>query len=311
MSSFVVSTQQLGQFRKRLLRWYSQHRRNLPWRHTHDPYRILISEVMLQQTQVAKVIERYKRWLKHFPTVQHLAQARSSDVLREWSGLGYNRRALALHHTAKKIMDECQGQFPRDVMALQRFNGIGKYTAHAIASFAFRKRVPLVDTNIKRVLGRIFFGYKKLERLRDDETVFWELSNKVVASSASVYELNQGLMDVGAMICTAKQPKCQVCPMRTICKSYPAILTASPDRLRVKTKRIEPLFFGQPRRIWRGRILRYLHSNQSSTLTEIGRALQTDWTSSRLPWLKNVVQTLEKDRMVIVHGTTVALTDIL
>ncbi|MBI4407796.1 MAG: A/G-specific adenine glycosylase [Candidatus Kerfeldbacteria bacterium] len=298
-------------FRQKLLRWYRTHGRHLPWRQTHDPYRILIAEVMLQQTQVDRVVDRYHRWLKRFPTVQSLARASSAEVLKEWSGLGYNRRALAVQLIAKQVVSEHHGQFPQDVNVLMQFKGIGAYTAHAIAVFAYRQPVPLVDTNIKRVLGRIFLGYKQLERKRDEEDVFWELSRQVVARSKRSYDLNQGLMDFGALVCTAKQPRCPTCPMRTICKSYPAILTAHPERLRVKTKRSEPVFFGQPRRIWRGRILRYLHTSSSATLQTIGRAIQPDWKANRLPWLKSVVHTLEKDQMVVRRGATVHLTDIL
>ncbi|EKD78249.1 MAG: hypothetical protein ACD_41C00384G0004 [uncultured bacterium] len=298
-------------FRQKLLRWYRVHGRTLPWRHTHDPYKILLSEMMLQQTQVDRVIERYTCWLKRFPTVQSLGQASPADALRAWSGLGYNRRALALHQIAQHVVNEHHGRFSKDVNDLMKFKGIGEYTAHAIAVFAYRQPVPLVDTNIKRVLGRIFLGYKQLARQRDEEDVFWELSRQIIARSKRSYDLNQGLMDFGALVCTAKQPKCHTCPMQTICKSYPAILRANPERLRVKPKRHEPLYFGQPRRIWRGRILRYLHTISPATLPTIGRAIQPDWQAKRLPWLTSVVHTLEKDQMVVRRGVTVHLTDIL
>lgn len=267
--------------------------------------------MMLQQTQVDRVTERYRRWLKRFPTVQTLAKAPPAAVLQEWSGLGYNRRALALHNIAKKITHEYDGRFPKDVNELMQFKGIGKYTAHAIASFAYQQPVPVVDTNSKRVLGRIFLGFKQLEKKRDHPDIFWKLSQNIVGASRRAYDLNQGLMDFGALVCTAKRPKCQICPMRTLCKSYPAILTADPERLRVKTKRHEPLYYGQPRRIWRGRILQYLHTTPSAKLNTIGRAIQPDWEAKRLPWLKSVIKTLQQDKMVVRRGATVRITDIL
>ncbi len=304
-----MSTRALTSFRQRLLAWYRRAGRDLPWRHTHDPYHILVSEMMLQQTQVTTIMSRYQRWLKRFPTVQILAQATSADVLQEWSGLGYNRRPLALHNIAKLVVEEYHGKFPQDIKTLKQFKGIGDYTAHAMASFAFKQRVPLVDTNIKRVLGRIFFGYRKLETIRDDVGIFWELSLQLIAPAKSPYDVNQSLMDFGALVCTAKQPKCPTCPMRTMCKSYPDILTAHPDRLRVKAKRSEPLFFGQPRRIWRGQILSFLHTQQSNTATlnVIGKAIQPDWDNDRLDWLKAVIVTLVKDNMVEINGRTVLI----
>ncbi len=307
MQSFTVDSAQLAQFPRKLISWYQKSGRDLPWRNTHDPYRILISEVMLQQTQVITVIERYERWLKRFPTVQSLAAAPTAAVLQEWAGLGYNRRALALHQIAQRVLRDYAGQFPTDIAELQTFKGIGEYTAHAIASFAFKQRAPLVDTNIKRVLGRIFFGFKKLEQLRDEHGLFWTLSRMIIERAKSPYDFNQGMMDFGATICIAKRPKCAVCPMQTICKSYPSILKANPEQLRVKTKRTEPLYFGQPRRIWRGKILQYLQTHQVATLTQIGKAIQPDWKAERLPWLTAVIATMAKDGLVSYRQSKVTL----
>lgn len=299
MPSFVVSTDQLKTFSNRLLRWYRKSGRDLPWRHTHDPYRILISEIMLQQTQVTTVIERYQRWLKRFPTITSLAKAPTAEVLQEWAGLGYNRRALALQQIAQRVMTEYDGQFPTTIDELKSFKGIGDYTAHAIASFALQQRVPLVDTNIKRVLGRVFFGYQQLEKMRDAHGEFWALSKQITDRTTSPYNFNQGMMDFGALICIAKKPKCETCPMQSICKSYPDILAANPEQLRVKKKSNEPLYYGQPRRIWRGRILQYLNTqSKATTLQAIGRHIQTDWQDNRLEWLEAVVATMVKDGLV-------------
>lgn len=311
MKSFVVSTRAITSFRQRLLLWYRKHGRDLPWRKTHDPYAILISEVMLQQTQVDRVIERYQRWLKRFPTVQALAKAPASAVLREWSGLGYNRRALALQNIAKQVVAEHNCEFPKTVPELMQFKGIGRYTASAIAAFAYRQPVPIVDTNVKRVLGRIYFGYKELAKMIEDpkkyggnqDEVFWTLKTKIVPPNKTSYDFNQGIMDFGALVCTAKQPKCQVCPMQSICKSYPGILAATSDQLRVKRHRTEPQYFGHPRRIWRGKILQYLHTIKTKfvSLQKIGQHIQADWNDSRVDWLQSVLETMEKDKMIYIN----------
>lgn len=289
-----------------MLNWYKQHGRDLPWRSTHNPYHIMVSEIMLQQTQVDRVKEKYTQWLQLFPTVESLAAAPTAKVLQAWAGLGYNRRALALHTAAQQIVHEHGGIFPNTVEDLMQLKGIGRYTASAIMAFAFRKPVPIVDTNVKRVLGRIFFGYKQLAELIDTDEPFWILKEKIVPHSKRAYDFNQGIMDFGAMVCTAKQPACVTCPMNTSCASYPDILTADSELLRVKRKRLEPQYFGQPRRIWRGKILQYLNTtkNHSAKLSDVGKLIQTDWESSRLQWLKEVAQTMEKDKLITItkHG---------
>lgn len=299
MKSFTVSTRLMVSFRRRLFAWYRRHGRNLPWRKTRDPYAIMIAEIMLQQTQVDRVIQRYQQWLRQFPTVQTLARTSISVVLHAWSGLGYNRRALAVHQIAKTVTRDFAGQFPATPAALRQFKGIGQYTAHAISIFAFEKNVPLVDTNIKRVLGRIFFGHQQLARWRNTTEPFWELSRLITNHGGQAYTLNQAIMDFGATTCLAKMPRCVQCPMRAICKSYPDIVHASAETLRVKPKRTEPLYFGYPRRIWRGRILRHLHSQpRPMTTIQLGKALQTDWTNDRQPWLKAIVEQLAAEGLV-------------
>lgn len=309
MKSFVVSITQIKQFRKKLLNWYKQHGRDLPWRLTHDPYAIMLSEVMLQQTQVATALNRYVRWLEHFPTLKSLADAPTGEVLQEWSGLGYNRRALALQNAAKQIVYEQHGKFPDTLEELMRLKGIGKYTASAILCFAFKKPVPIVDTNVKRVLGRLFFGYKTLAKLIATDEPFWVLKQKVVPKNSTSYNFNQGTMDFGAIICQARKPKCEICPMQKICKSYPEILTAKKDVLRVKQQRTEPLYFGKPRRIWRGKILNYVqnHSEYPIPIRIIGQAIQMDWVVERLPWLKSVIKTMEKDGLVVINKGKIKL----
>ena len=182
-----------------LLDWFAETARDLPWRRTRDPYAILVSEVMLQQTQVARVLERYEPWLERWPTPAALAAAPAADVLRAWSGLGYNRRALNLQNAARRVVE--LGEFPRDIEGLERLPGIGPYTARAIACFAFGAQVTALDTNVRRVLER-------------------SLGTTDVAPPAGrAWDWNQALFDLGAQVCLARIPRCDRCPLAASCPS--------------------------------------------------------------------------------------------
>jgi len=285
-------------FQKRLLLWYAKSQRLLPWRQTHDPYAITVSELMLQQTQVDRVVPKFEAWMKTFPTIERLASAKRTEVIALWQGLGYNRRALYLQRIAQTVLTIHNGVFPNTITGLRSLPGIGPYTAGAVMSFAYRANEPLVDTNVQRVLGRIFFGYKQLQKTPTEK--LWALATQVLPKNNQAYFFNQGLMDFGAMICTARKPKCQECPMKSLCASYPAITHASPKELRLTKTPNETQYFGLPRRIWRGKILRYLHSidSKGATPLQIGKALQGDFSASRLPWLQSVLLTLSKDGFI-------------
>lgn len=214
--------------------WYRLNCRDLPWRHTHDPYKIWVSEVMLQQTQVERVKDYYARFLKRFPKVQDLARAKWEDVLESWRdpvppgtpqviaaqrrGLGYYRRARNMHKAAQTIVKDFGGKFPRTYEELKKLPGVGSYTAAAIASFAFGEKVPALDTNIFRVFGRVFG--KIWENLKPGEK--FEFAGKYMGSSRgeqglSSRDFNYGLMDLGALVCNAKQPKCEECCFQKTC----------------------------------------------------------------------------------------------
>jgi len=249
-------------FQNRILSWYVSHRRRLPWRAGNsrkgrDPYQVLVSEVMLQQTQVERVIPYYQRWIKRWPTVRHLARAHLASVIKAWAGLGYNRRAVYFHKAAITVVSELGGEFPRSEEELVKLPGVGRYTARAILAFAFGKDVGVLETNTKRVLLRIFFrtnSFGELKMLLGKEASahsLWSVSvsrmNSIPFSTATapkgykentfseknVLQLadavvpegkgdhwNQALMDFGAMVCTAKRPKCGECPLRKICRWY-------------------------------------------------------------------------------------------
>jgi A/G-specific adenine glycosylase len=205
-------------FRRRLLAWYRRHGRDLPWRETRDPYHILVSEVMLQQTQVDRVLPKYHEWLGRYPTLEALATAAEDDVVRAWYPLGYNIRPRRLHFIAREAVSRFDGRLPDDEATLLSFKGIGAYTAGAIRSFAFRERAAILDTNVARVLFRVFVG-KGDPKSHAMKQRLWAVSAALVPRDG--FDFNQALMDFGAMVCSARNPKCLVCPMAKGCRSFP------------------------------------------------------------------------------------------
>ena len=216
-SALSVETGPRQRFQHRLLKWYRQHGRDLPWRQTSDPYKILVSEVMLQQTQVERVIPKYHEFLERYPTLQDLADASADEVRATWYPLGYNIRPFRLHGIARETVARYGGALPKDPDALLSFKGIGRYTAGAIRSFAFNEDAPILDTNVMRVLHRVFIGAgdPKLKKSK-----LWALSETLIPRGKG-YDFNQALMDFGAIVCTARDPYCLLCPMKDCCKSYP------------------------------------------------------------------------------------------
>jgi A/G-specific adenine glycosylase len=192
--------------RRRVLSWYSRHGRDLPWRKSVDPYRILVSEVMLQQTQVSRVLAAYPRFLRRFPSLRTLARASLGDVIREWSGLGYNRRARDLHRAARLA----GRALPRSAAELGTLPGIGPYTASAVACFAHGQPIPFADTNIRRVLGRALVGRTATDREAID-------LDRALVPLRSAAKWHHALMDLGATICVARHPRCAACPLRARC----------------------------------------------------------------------------------------------
>ena len=215
-----------------LLRWYRRHRRDLPWRRTSDPYAIWVSEVMLQQTRVAAVLGYYQRFLERFPDVARLAAATDEEVLGAWSGLGYYRRARALHAGAQAVLERHGGRLPRDPAALRAIPGIGRYTAGAIASIAFALPEPIVDGNVRRVLSRLL-ALDGRDDTAGDERRLWEVAATLVRGNAPG-DLNQALMELGAQVCTPRAPRCPVCPWRGSCR---ALAQGEPERFPAPKRR--------------------------------------------------------------------------
>jgi A/G-specific adenine glycosylase len=213
-SPFPPNGQSLGAFRRALLRWYDHHHRHLPWRETRDPYRIWLSEIMLQQTRVAAVLEHYRIFLQRFPNIQSLAAASEDTVLSAWSGLGYYRRARMLHRCAQRIAKQHGGCFPPDSKALIALPGIGRYTAAAIASIAFDEPVAVVDGNVERVLQRLLGKERTAIALTTPQT--WQLAQELLATSRPG-DFNQAMMELGATVCVPGEPRCAFCPVRKWC----------------------------------------------------------------------------------------------
>jgi A/G-specific adenine glycosylase len=277
-----ASADDLRHVRARVLRWYDAEKRDLPWRRTRDPYPVLVSEVMLQQTQASRVIGRFSRFLARFPSVEALAAAPTAEVLAEWSGLGYNRRALALQRAAAEVVRA--GGWPRDVEGLRRLPGIGPYTARALASLAFGQPVGAVDTNVRRWLVRRF-------AVADAPPAIQQLADALASTGADgrADAWTNASIEFGAVVCRARSPRCDACPIRTGCPSRGAGVT-------VPVPRQAPLA-GSDREV-RGAVLRHLagaegHASAERTLrAALARELVAEVDTDR--W-ERVLSALERD----------------
>ena len=219
-------------FARALARWFEANGRDYPWRRTTDPYAILVSEIMLQQTQITTVLDRgyYDQWMKQFPNFIALAKASEHEILKAWEGLGYYRRARFLHQLAQTVVAEQGGIFPRDITAIRKLPGIGDYTAGAVASFAFDDKQPVVDGNVARVLSRIFDDATPVDSTVGKKQL-WSRATTLVNASSSARVHNSALMELGQTICKPTQPACLVCPVRDFCAA------TDPASLPVKSKR--------------------------------------------------------------------------
>jgi A/G-specific adenine glycosylase len=228
VTSPLITPRRREAFGRKLRAWYRVHARDLPWRRTRDPYHILVSELMLQQTQVSRVITKYAEFLDRFPTLEAVARSRPARVREAWSGLGYYARARNLQRLARTIVrDGAPGAIPREPEALRKLPGIGAYTAGAVASFAYERRAPLVDTNVARVLTRVFAPHVN-PRTHAGQKETWRIARAVLPrTGAATYVHNQALMELGALVCTARSRACPRCPVRSVCDSYTLSLTAS------------------------------------------------------------------------------------
>jgi A/G-specific adenine glycosylase len=281
-----------------ILSWYGTSGRHLPWRGIKDPYRILLSEIMLQQTQVSRVLEKYPAFLQKFPTIRSLAAARQSDVVRAWQGMGYNNRAVRLSTLARTVVDEHSGRIPQNYDGLLALPGIGPYTARAVLSSAFGLAVPVVDVNVRRFFSRVFWRMPRCSSMRSEADI-WRLAHKILPSR-SAYDWNQALMDVGATVCTARAPRCPVCPVAGLCASRTSMI-----RETTPTRSRDLSFAGVPYRIYRGRIVERLRSVPPGALVRmdvLGCAIFSGFSSRNRRWLLGLLAGLKRDGLISVRG---------
>lgn len=288
-----------------LLRWYASHGRRLSWRlpnkttnrptDTNSPYRILVSEVMLQQTQVARVVEKYPEFLQRFPTLQRLASARQRDVVVAWRGMGYNNRAVRLHRLAQMVVETHGGRLPRKFDGLMNLPGVGRYTANALLSSAFGAHVPVVDVNVRRVLSRIFRRMRSTVDVMEERDV-WKLAEDLLPKGKA-YHWNQALMDLGATVCAARSPLCQNCPVRHVCASCNSM--RSPGK---RTPPSEPSVNGVPDRIYRGRIVDALRENGGRRSIRVGVLGKTIDMRSNTRRLALLLRGLRNDGVIQMKG---------
>ena len=284
----MVARVSVTQLRRAALAWYRRDGRDLPWRRTGDPYAILVSEVMLQQTQVDRVVPKFDEFMRRFPTVSSLAAASLADVLRAWSGLGYNGRARRLWECALTVVRSRGGHFPRDPSELESLPGIGPYTAGALVSFAFGGRAACVDTNIRRVLCRAIDGRDKRDLARG-----WELARRALPRGASG-EWNQALMDIGALFCRAR-PRCDACPVRRHCRG-----SGKTSRLERERPDRSNASYKDSRRYYRGRVVKALGAAPSLSFMALGSEVKLGFAKSDLPWLTGLLEELQRDGLVTI-----------
>jgi A/G-specific adenine glycosylase len=277
---------------RRLLSWYAKNgRASLPWRKTRDPYRILVSEFMLQQTQVDRVLPKYRAFLKRFPNVRALSAASLADVIREWQGLGYNSRALRLKRISEAAVTKFGGKIPRDLESLLSLKGIGPYTAAAVRAFAFECDDAAVDTNVRRVVQRLTLGAEEPQAL---------------VPRGRGHDWNSAVMDFGATICTARAPKCAICPLKTVCASFPI----EPGDLKRERPKVKAMPFERTTRFARGRIidrLRKLPPGKRVSLLALHRDLELPGRSPQD--VTTLVEALAREGLVTLRKRQVALTD--
>jgi A/G-specific adenine glycosylase len=279
-----------------LLRWFGVHGRTLPWRFIDDPYAIFISEIMLQQTQAARVTEYFERWLTQFPTWESLAHAKTPELLKAWAGLGYNRRALYLREAAKTVV---QKGIPRTETEWRLLKGVGPYTASAVYAFTAKRPAAAIDTNIRRVIGRIALGLP-FPTLQDDPAV-GKVLRRMLTKETDWIALH-ALMDLGATICTPKSPRCSVCPLRTTCKArrYFAGAQISTSKNQIKKKK-ERVHEGKkfPDRIYRGKILSVLRERKTISVRQVGSLIDPTYDASRDDaWVLRMIDRMKKDGFI-------------
>ncbi|MBS4028641.1 MAG: A/G-specific adenine glycosylase [Ignavibacteriales bacterium] len=288
-----LDTELKRSMQKAILSWYKKNKRKFLWRDNESPYVILVSEIMLQQTQVNRVKEKLPKFLKLFPSIHSLSRTSRSDVIRAWKGMGYNNRAIRLQECAKMIVERHRGNIPETFEELLELPGIGNYTASAICVFAFGKNLPVVDVNIRRVYSRMFWNVKTTSALQTENKI-QQLAEEIFPKNKSS-ECHQAIMDIGAMFCTARSPKCNDCIVNRFC------LSANKMKVVVPKKKGEKLYRGKPHRYWRGKIVDVLRNSLDGKFVSSQEVLENLFSTERkndARFLKTIVTALTKDNVV-------------
>ena len=289
----------------KLLEWHKRNQRSFIWRGLkRSPYVVLVSEFMLQQTGTKQVEKKLPEFLKRFPSVKKLAAASRSEVLRAWQGLGYNRRALNLHRAAKSI--SYNGRFPKALKELQALPGVGLYTASAVLAFAHNEDVPVVDVNIERVLSRLWKRMPDAHKVLPMRKIY-EL-DEIILPKGHSSAWHEALMDLGSTICTKNAPKCGACPIRGLCPSANSVKQRPKKRIVLN----ETLYFGQPRRIWRGRILQIISDKEPITPNKLSTSLKNKFKISDtafVPFVFSVLHTLKEEGFLAASKGVLALAE--
>ncbi len=304
LASNHIKRSQITLFQDSLFDWYRRNKRPLPWRGgkrhgQRDPYSIFVSEIMLQQTQVDRVIPYYKKWMLRWPTVGHLARARRATIIKAWAGLGYNRRAVYLHTAARQVVSEFGGVFPSVEEALMQLPGVGCYTARAIRAFAYGEDVGVLDTNTKRVLLRVFQGRSRLNPTNEQQLLHF--ADEVVPHTKGD-EWNQAMMDFGALVCTAERPLCSLCPLSARCKWYK---DGQPDDEDVRLPRKKKPFT-KTDRYFRGRIVDRLRIS-SISISALYQDFHTTYKFSDKTRFDRLLRDLHQEGLIRISGSSVSL----
>jgi A/G-specific adenine glycosylase len=290
---------------EKLLAWYGRNGRRLPWRGTRDAYRILVSEMMLQQTQVHRVLAFYPRWLKTFPDWRSLAAAGNAQVISQWSGLGYNRRALMLRDIARQVVEH---GLPKSEAAWFELKGIGPYTAAALASFSLHERTMPIDTNIRRTLGRLLLA--KPFPVPTDDGRIRKAADAFMPKAGDVSDLPQALFDLATLVCK-KNPDCAECPMRSVCPAAAKFLSGQvrvPKRSVKKPSELLHRNKPYPDRIYRGRILKLAGRTGGFPIAKLGESVDPGFVETKDgPWLAAMIDRLSADGLIKKHGGVLTL----
>lgn len=293
----------MASFSTRLLAWYRNHGRDLPWRNTMDPYAIFMSELMLQQTQVDRVIPLWEEWLRVFPTWQDLAQAKTPQLLHAWAGLGYNRRALYAREAAQEIIT--QG-IPQTEAAWRKLKGVGPYMAAALAAFISHERALVIDTNVRRVMGRVFLGHP-FPAPAEDAAIF-PLLEEHTPHRGRHWDIPQALMDLASQVCTNTKPACSQCPLRELCHAR-HLFEAQPDLRKQRQAPRETIREGKdfPDRIYRGRLLAWIREHGPMPIAHLGHKVDPTYTAHDADWIHSMLQRMEKDGLISLEGPIASL----